>query len=333
MDLLGLKGPKPVIIFGNLLDLLFVSKPDLEVQRMKQFGKIYGIFEGSKPLIQVAEPELIKQILVKDFRLFNTKVRITNIGHPVIERMLVSVRGDTWRRTRAAVSPAFAIGRMRRQYAQIRHCVGEHLVQRMQSYADNCAPVDVKRMYGCFTLSTMTWCAFGARTDPYRDSGHPFVANAWPVFKLPLWKLLALQVLPGVVLRAFRIRSLFDEKCIANITQTILTIMRAKETAGDKSDDFINVVMNSKLDPNEELPDDNNPDDEENLVMRSKTNDSNVSKKSLTEEEIVAQGFIFFTAAFDQMANLLSFITYELALKPEAQDRLYEEIAGAHCFP
>ncbi|CAG2120154.1 unnamed protein product, partial [Medioppia subpectinata] len=133
---LGIKGPKPVIIFGNLLDLLFVSKPDLEVQRLKQFGTIYGIFEGSKPLIQVADPDLIKQILVTDFRLFNTKVRITNIGHPVIERMLVSVRGDAWRRTRTAVSPVFAIGRMRKQYALIRHCIGAQLVNQLQACVD-----------------------------------------------------------------------------------------------------------------------------------------------------------------------------------------------------
>ncbi|CAG2113902.1 unnamed protein product, partial [Medioppia subpectinata] len=307
-DTLGLKGPKPVVIFGNLLDLLFVSKPDLEVQRTKQFGKIYGIFEGSKPLVQVSEPDIIKQILVKDFRVFNTKPRITNVGHPVIESMLITTRGDTWRRARTAVSHGFTVARMRKQYVPVRQCVSEYLLPVLYTHADSRAPCDLKRVYSCFALSCITRCAFGVPTDPYNKPQHPFVANAWPVFRLPVWKLFALQVLPPYALRLFNISSFFDETCIANIARTIRQIIRAKASVGDNGVDFISAVMHSK-------PDVYDDQDENSLVMAAKTDGANVVKKPLTEDEMVAQGFNLYTAGFDQMANLLAFVSYELALK------------------
>ncbi|CAG2113901.1 unnamed protein product, partial [Medioppia subpectinata] len=146
--------------------------------------------------------------------------------------------------------------------------------------------------------------------------------NAWPVFRLPVWKMYALQVLPTSLLHKFNINSFFNETCIENIDRTIRQIIRAKVSAGDNGDDFISDVVHSK-------PDVYDDQDVDSLVMATKTDDINGVKEPLTEDEVVAQGFNMYTAGFDQMANLLAFVSYELALKPEAQDRLYAEIVAA----
>ncbi|CAG2178521.1 unnamed protein product, partial [Oppiella nova] len=52
---------------------------------------------------------------------------------------------------------------------------------------------------------------------------------------------------------------------------------------------------------------------------------SNVLEKKLTEDEILAQCFLFFVAGYETTATTLSYCTYELALNPTLQDRLYEE--------
>lgn len=38
----GIKGPKPVLFFGNFLDFLYRPSPEIEIERYKKFGKIYG---------------------------------------------------------------------------------------------------------------------------------------------------------------------------------------------------------------------------------------------------------------------------------------------------
>jgi cytochrome P450 len=52
-------------------------------------------------------------------------------------------------------------------------------------------------------------------------------------------------------------------------------------------------------------------------------------EKPLTEELVIAQGVIFFAAGFETTANTLSTLSYHLALNPDIQERIYEEIQEA----
>jgi cytochrome P450 len=54
-----------------------------------------------------------------------------------------------------------------------------------------------------------------------------------------------------------------------------------------------------------------------------------VLEKKLTEDEILAQCYLFFIAGYDTTAITLSYCTYELALNPSLQDKLYEETKEA----
>ncbi|CAG2116370.1 unnamed protein product, partial [Medioppia subpectinata] len=146
---------------------------------------------------------------------------------------------------------------------------------------------------------------------------------------LPVWKLLALQVLPERVLNAIGLKSIFNEKTIDNICHNLKGVLKAREHLVDNSTDFLGVFMRSKLGPNEPQPNDD-IDGEYSLEMKEKTFDNNMSdNKKLTEEEILAQGFFIYFTAFDQISNVLSFCVYELALNPDVQHRLYEEIVAA----
>lgn len=46
----------------------------------------------------------------------------------------------------------------------------------------------------------------------------------------------------------------------------------------------------------------------------------------MTEDEIVMNAMIFFGAGYDLTSNTLMFAVYELALHPEIQEKLFEEI-------
>jgi cytochrome P450 len=49
-------------------------------------------------------------------------------------------------------------------------------------------------------------------------------------------------------------------------------------------------------------------------------------KKTLTNDEILSQAITFLFAGFDTVERSLSFITYNLAINPEYQEELCEEI-------
>jgi len=52
-------------------------------------------------------------------------------------------------------------------------------------------------------------------------------------------------------------------------------------------------------------------------------------EKTLSENEILAQALVFFLAGYETTATTLSFCTYELALNPDIQQKLYEEIMSS----
>ena len=50
------------------------------------------------------------------------------------------------------------------------------------------------------------------------------------------------------------------------------------------------------------------------------------SEKPLSDDEIIAQAWVFFLAGFETTASTLSYCTYELAVNQHVQDKLYKEI-------
>jgi len=51
-----------------------------------------------------------------------------------------------------------------------------------------------------------------------------------------------------------------------------------------------------------------------------------VNKAKLTDELLIAQCNLFFVAGFDATETLLMWASYELALQPDLQEKLYDEL-------
>lgn len=51
-----------------------------------------------------------------------------------------------------------------------------------------------------------------------------------------------------------------------------------------------------------------------------------ITTQTLTNEDITAQALIFFLGGFESVSHLMNFLSYELAVNPDIQQRLIEEI-------
>ncbi|CAG2181348.1 unnamed protein product, partial [Oppiella nova] len=111
-----ISGPKPIPFFGNFLSPVLKARPSVELEWYKTYGKLFGVFTFAKPKLTVADPELIKQILVKDFSKFRNRGDTAG-RHPVISKNMFNSRDDDWRRVRAIASPTFTSGKLRKMYA------------------------------------------------------------------------------------------------------------------------------------------------------------------------------------------------------------------------
>ena len=66
----GLKGLMPLPLVGNFLSLMTGGLAATHMNIVEKYGKTTIFFEGMNPVIQTADPELIKAITIKDFRYF-----------------------------------------------------------------------------------------------------------------------------------------------------------------------------------------------------------------------------------------------------------------------
>ncbi|CAG2164302.1 unnamed protein product [Oppiella nova] len=328
----GINGPKPLIGFGNVLSQFITPRPLFELQWYKKYGKLYGTYIGNEPVINVADPELIKTILVKDFHLFPERHPDRGL-HPILEKNLVDVTGDDWKRLRSLASPTFSSGKMKKMYPMIKSCLEEFLSE-LNTYAKEGREANMKELYGNYTMDVIATCAFATKTNAHKDPNNPFIKNAKVIFSVKVAKMVAVLVLPKPVLRKMGIQSFFDESANDFFFNLTRHVIKQRKNSNKKYNDFIDLLLNAEKSNNEVIHDENDAHEshhvnegEEELEIQNNT--LNGIKKYITEDEILAQAWIFFQAGYETTATTLTFATYELALNEDIQQKLYEEVLSA----
>ena len=77
---LGLSGPTPMPVFGNLLTLIAKGFDVYDVETLQKYNGTCGYFEGTTPVVLTSDPKFIKLVMNKDSASFvNRRVGIYQI--------------------------------------------------------------------------------------------------------------------------------------------------------------------------------------------------------------------------------------------------------------
>jgi len=93
-------------------------------------------------MLSIAEPELIKSILVKDFHIFSERRKLPII-HPIIKKSIFLLETQDWKRCRSIISPTFSSAKMRKLSPIVRNCLNNYL-NHLQSLAEQKSNIDLK---------------------------------------------------------------------------------------------------------------------------------------------------------------------------------------------
>ena len=133
---LNVPGPKPIPFLGNFLE---AGKYDgvhlMHLDYLKKYGKVFAICLGGKPSIVVADPELAKQIMIKDFPYFRNRFQVLNPKPPLSENLL-DVKDEKWKRIRNTLTPTFSAGKMKLMVPLIEKSC-ETLMEKLEKIADS----------------------------------------------------------------------------------------------------------------------------------------------------------------------------------------------------
>ncbi|CAG2253000.1 Cytochrome P450 3A19,Thromboxane-A synthase,Putative cytochrome P450 CYP13A5,Putative cytochrome P450 CYP13A7,Putative cytochrome P450 CYP13A4,Cytochrome P450 72A225 [Mytilus edulis] len=176
-DRLGIPGPKPSLLCGNLAEILRKGQFQAIMEWRSQYGRVFGYFEGYTPVLSVSDPEIVKQVLVKDFQNFSHRKQF-----PLAPRKSLGLfleNGSQWKRSRSLLTPVFSSGKLKQMYSTMSDRV-DHLMDNLENKKE--VSIDMYDLFQCLTLDVIGRCAFGLQTNAQIDSNDPFLINIRTLF-------------------------------------------------------------------------------------------------------------------------------------------------------
>ena len=259
-------------------------------------------------LLMVADKEALKDVLVRNFNHFMDRRRPAMTKY--FGKFLTQLCGQEWKQTRSIMSPTFTSGKMKAMIQLMNDCL-DPMIKRI--YKNSGKDTDMKSLFGCFTMDVIARCAFAVETNTHDDQQHPFVIHAKRFFTFSQWKLLIGLLMPKFIRRLLNI-NVIDTGAFEYMVKLGHHMIDERRKHGIKAENrSYNDFLQLMLEAGREEADKESVGD----------------KKSLTDEEIIANIVLILLAGYETTASLLTYSSYLLALHPEIQTRLRQEIQTA----
>lgn len=305
-----------------------LEKPihEIDMNRHRKHGNVFGAFEGLHPTLFLSDPDLIKLVLVKHFDDFPDRRTVT-LNDPILDNMMTVVCAKRWRKIRPASSPAFTAGKLRKMSAIIHDCarvMSEHLVGLAKEGRD----LQPKEFFGHYALDVITRCVLGARLGSHTPEADEFVAKSQAAFAVKPMPALVfffyIWTLFPFMTTLLRLRVFIPETFVF-LKNFCVSVIEKRKLSSGKRQDFLQMMVDAQG-VRMQVPAEDPLDSEEKLYSPGAVQAVENSTKVLTEEEALSQCIAFFIAGLDTISSVLAFTSYLLALHPGVQKKLREEV-------
>nr|XP_015838170.1 PREDICTED: cytochrome P450 9e2-like [Tribolium castaneum] len=301
----GVAQGNPVPVFGHLLGTILHKQSFSEmiqtVYNIAPDSRYCGMYQFFQPMLVLRDPELIKQITVKDFDLFmNHKGFIPPDCEPLMGKVLILLTDQKWKDMRNTLSPAFTSSKMKYMFGLISESA-QRFTGHFSKKNDNVITIEMKDIFSRFTNDVIANTAFGVEIDSLEEPNNEFYLMGLEITNfqgvVTFLKFLTFVILPRVA--KFLKLTFFSKKVGKFFTKVIKENIANREKHGIVRPDMVNLLLEAR---------------------------KNSDTQKITDEDITSQAIIFFMGGFDPVSSLMSFMSYELAANPDVQTKLLREI-------
>uniref|UniRef100_A0AAY4DNX4 Thromboxane-A synthase n=1 Tax=Denticeps clupeoides TaxID=299321 RepID=A0AAY4DNX4_9TELE len=284
---------------------------------------------GRRPVVVVADPDMLRQVLVKEFSLFPNRMNIRLATKPMSESVLL-LRDERWKRVRSILTPSFSSAKMKEMVPLI-NTATQTLLRNLQEHAERGQSFDIHRCLGCFTMDVIASVAFGTQVDSQNNPDDPFVLHAAKFFSFSLFRpLIFLFVAFPVLGPLIRILpSKRREEMNGFFINSIQKIIRQRDelSPDQRRRDFLQLMLDARSGkecvPLEQFDVANHADE---AAADCGAGRAPAQRRVMTEDEVVGQAFLFLLAGYETSSNTMAFACYLLATNPDCQRKLQAEV-------
>lgn len=167
---------KPAFPFGNFMQIFLAQKSFSEFMRNlyeSTSDNFFGVYALLRPILIVRNPELCRNILVKDFQYFHDRGLYVNEKHDPLSGHLFALNGERWKNLRAKLTPTFTSGRLKEMFHTLIDC-GVGLEKYLNIAANTGAEIEMRDLMARYTTNVIASVAFGIEIDSISEPNVPF---------------------------------------------------------------------------------------------------------------------------------------------------------------
>lgn len=232
---------------------MFRDPIELPREWARKYGRVYGAYANTKPVLVIGDAQLIKQVMIKDFSLFVNRFDPNGL-HEVWSQNIFFSKDEKWKRLRSITTPTFTTGKLRRMHGMMQMCVN-----KLTNYLDTVTQggpneIDTKNVVSGFTIDVVASTTFATDTNTNgAERKSAFVEKASNLFNFNLIKAMTISILPKWVLRALGWTHAFPGdsfEFMLDLTRNIVRTRKANPEAA-KRNDLVQLLLNASVDEKE----------------------------------------------------------------------------------
>lgn len=327
--------------FGHLKTLWNVPSFHRQLETWtKQYGKIYGIYQGRLPTFVVSDPDFLHEVFVKQFVAFHGR------NNTFVNKKFLNVfaaSGAEWRRHRHVINPTFSAAKLKLMSPLINGCIHD-VMDKLSEHAIDGNEFNIYVYYKRMTMDVICKhidveflvcvpfclgrCAFGIDTDLQNNPDNLYFKKVEELFAhdmesdrsfrlaqllpelAPIIGIVPFSSIIGRVLINTYILPLIsnkqlEESALIWLFKRIHPIIEQREQTPTSRMDLLQLMLQ---------------------VMTEETQDGSKTNYRLTREEVMSNVLFFMAAGYETTSTALANATYELVRHPEVLQKLQTEI-------
>ncbi|XP_059225821.1 uncharacterized protein LOC106092109 [Stomoxys calcitrans] len=297
---------------GNIFDFLFTKtnfafhlKSIYDDPKFADEAAV-GVFGVINPGLLIRDPNLVKQMLIKDFDKFSNRAVQCDTSHDDIGGLsMFFAPYSYWKDIRSKICPVFSSGKLKSMYPLLQ-TVANRLEENLQQRGDMFAE-DLKHLSTRYTTDATSTTILGFQSNALLDANDAIHLETLKISKFNMsraFSFMCLTFMPQLA-KLFRVKACF-RSTYAFVKSTVDFMINDRQRSGHKRNDVIDIYMKLK---------------QEAAIAGE--------EEMQTLKCFYAQTCSILLGGVETSATTISSALFELAKNPEIQERLRKELQNA----
>ncbi|KAL1483901.1 hypothetical protein MTO96_032883, partial [Rhipicephalus appendiculatus] len=170
---IGIPGPKPNLIWGNLVEYHSTDIYKVIGKWIEKYGDTFGFYNGDVPFVVTQDLEMIEEVYVRNFSNFTGRGDTMMIEklHPFMCESILHVDGSKWRSIRKSVAGAFSPAKLKMMMPLIDEYVAG-LLESLEEAAQLGSEVNMVHTFEDLSMHLVAEVSFGVDCKVPGSPGH-----------------------------------------------------------------------------------------------------------------------------------------------------------------